>query len=76
MKTTGGLARLSADRRRILMNRGASGMESLLRVVFLFCMCFVVLYPILYMVSVSLRGTEDLYDPTVIWIPKAVTLDN
>lgn len=51
-------------------------MESLLRAVFLFCMCFVVLYPILYMVSVSLRGTEDLYDPTVIWIPKAVTLDN
>lgn len=44
--------------------------------IFLFCMCFVVLYPLIYMTSVSFRSPSDLYDPTVIWIPKNWTLDN
>ena len=48
----------------------------LVRTVFLFCMSFVVLYPILYMISVSFRTPEDLYDPTVIWIPLHWTLQN
>lgn len=49
---------------------------SLFRLVFLLMMCFVVLYPILYMFSVSLREAKDLYDPTVIWVPRHWTLEN
>ena len=60
----------------LVLNGTASVGVSLLRLVFLIMMCFVVLYPILYMFSVSLREAQDLYDPTVIWIPRHWTLEN
>lgn len=37
---------------------------------------FIVLYPILYMLSVAFRPSAQMYDKSIIWIPKAVTLDN
>ena len=46
------------------------------RAVFLFCLCLVLLYPILVMLSISLRLPSELYDPTVVWIPKHFTLEN
>ncbi|MHB8962401.1 MAG: carbohydrate ABC transporter permease [Saccharofermentanales bacterium] len=45
------------------------------RAVFLFSLCLVLLYPIFIMLSVSLRNANELYDPTVIWIPKTITFD-
>lgn len=58
------------------LNTTRKGFLPALRLVFLLLMSFVVLYPLLYMVSVSLRSPKDLYDPTVIWIPKNWTLEN
>lgn len=49
---------------------------NLLRLFFLICICFVILYPILYMISMSVRTTADMTDPTVIWIPRNFTLEN
>ncbi len=46
------------------------------RAVFLFSLCLVLLYPILIMLSISFRAGSELYDPTVIWIPKNITLKN
>ena len=46
------------------------------RAIFLFCLCLVLLYPILVMLSISLRIPSELYDPTVVWIPKHFTLEN
>ncbi len=37
---------------------------------------FVLVYPILYMVSMSLRTADQVADPSVIWIPKYYTLSN
>lgn len=37
---------------------------------------FILLYPILYMVSMSVRSADQVADPSVIWIPKTYTLDN
>lgn len=37
---------------------------------------FIILYPILYMVSVGFRHMDDMADPMVIWIPKHFTLEN
>jgi multiple sugar transport system permease protein len=34
------------------------------------------LYPLLYMLSMSLRAPADALDPSVIWIPKTFTLSN
>ena len=46
------------------------------RALLLFGLCFVILYPILYMLSMWFRPTEEIYDPSVIWIPKSLVLDN
>ncbi len=59
-----------------LINRSKGLAFGLVRAVFLVSMCFVILYPILYMVSMAFRTAEDIYDPTVIWIPKTFTNEN
>jgi len=46
------------------------------RAVLLFGLCFLILQPIFDKLSVSFMGTQDLYDGTVISIPRNFTLDN
>jgi len=76
------MMRLSLDNKRKLNIGALDGGKALklvisfFKAVFLICMCFVVLYPILYMVSMALRTSEDLHNPTVIWIPMHFTLEN
>ena len=48
---------------------------SLVRAVILIETSFVLLYPLLYAVSVAFRPPAQLNDPVVIWIPKSLTLD-
>lgn len=43
---------------------------------FLICISFIILYPLVYMVSISLRSYIDFYDMTVVWVPKNYTLEN
>lgn len=42
----------------------------------LIALSFVVIYPVLYMVSIAFRHPNDLLDPGVIWIPKTFVLSN
>ncbi len=44
-----------------------------LRWLFLISISFVILYPVFYMLSMSLRSTSDFYDITVVWVPKNFT---
>ena len=44
------------------------------RAVILFGICFLLLYPLLYMFVSAFRGREDLYNPSVIWITRHWTL--
>ena len=37
---------------------------------------YIILYPMLYMLSMSFRDTVDIYDVSVKWIPKTFTVDN
>jgi len=46
------------------------------RAVILFGLCFLILQPLLDKLSVSFMSEEDLYDSTVISIPRNFTLDN
>ena len=39
-------------------------------------LCFVLLYPLIYMVVMTFRPSEEVLDPTVIWISKSLTLEN
>ena len=40
----------------------------------LFGLSFIILYPLIYMVSFAFRAHEDMSDPTVMWIPRHLTL--
>jgi multiple sugar transport system permease protein len=37
---------------------------------------FVLMYPILYMISISFRPVSEVSDPSIVWIPKTLTLSN
>lgn len=37
---------------------------------------FIILYPIMFMISNAFKPVDQYYDPSVIWIPKSLTLDN
>ncbi len=43
---------------------------------FIICMSYILLYPILFLISNAIRAKEDLFDPSIIWIPKHITFDN
>ncbi|MBD5159387.1 MAG: carbohydrate ABC transporter permease [Ruminococcus sp.] len=45
------------------------------RTVILICTGFIVIYPVIYMISCAFRKSSDMNDPSVIWIPKHFTLD-
>lgn len=44
------------------------------RFVILFGLGFVILYPLIYMISCTFRERTDMNDPTVMWIPRNYTL--
>ena len=46
------------------------------RAVLLFGMCFLILQPIINKIAISFMAERDLYDTTVVLIPKHFTLDN
>lgn len=48
---------------------------SFFRFVILFGIGFIVLYPLIYMVSCAFRERSDMNDPTVMWLPRHYTLD-
>lgn len=48
----------------------------LLRTILLIGLGFIVMYPILYMFTVSIRSPKDLLDPNVIWIPKNFSIES
>lgn len=45
------------------------------RSLILFGLCFVILYPLLFMISCAFRERGDMNDPTVMWIPRHFTLN-
>ena len=46
------------------------------RQMFMLGISYVVLYPLLYMVSNAFKPVEQYYDPSVVWIPKSLTMEN
>ena len=45
------------------------------RAVILFGLGFVIMYPLIYMISCAFRERADMSDPTVMWIPRHYTFD-
>lgn len=49
---------------------------SIARAVLLIGMGFVILYPIIQKVSAAFKSLDDLYNPTVMWVPETFTFEN
>lgn len=49
---------------------------ALIRDVLLIAISVIILYPLLYMITISLRPVDQIWDPSVVWISKSLTLDN
>lgn len=46
------------------------------RFIILFGLCFIILYPLIFMLSTAFRPNEQMNDPSIVWIPKSFTLSN
>ena len=62
--------------RYLFWHRIAGYVWPFFRAVIIFGLSFVILYPILYMISTSLRPQAEMNDPSVMWIPKTIRMEN
>ena len=60
----------------IFWRRVGSWIWPIFRFILLFGLAFVILYPIMYMISASLRPQSEMHDPSVMWIPKTIRWQN
>ena len=65
-----------APRDSALLRYAAQLAWCVFRTVLLVALSFVILYPLLYMVSMAIREPNDVYDPTIVWVPRHFTLEN
>ncbi|AZN42174.1 carbohydrate ABC transporter permease [Paenibacillus albus] len=49
---------------------------AVIRTVLILGFCFVILFPLFLRISIAFRSKVDIYDPTVLWIPRHFTLEN
>ena len=66
----------AVKRYRGAARKGRQWLWALVRAVFIIGFSFVVLYPLLKMISQSFMEYRDLYDASVLWLPKHFTLEN
>ncbi|MBR1740057.1 MAG: carbohydrate ABC transporter permease [Ruminococcus sp.] len=46
------------------------------RFLILFGLCFIILYPLIFMLSTAFRPSEQMNDPSIVWLPKSFTMNN
>lgn len=63
------------NKTKLLKKAKTSGI-SIARAIILIEIGFIVLYPVLYMLSMAFRPVEQMYNPNVSWIPLSLTLEN
>ena len=65
---------LKRYRNQKILFRVSRGGWKIFRFLLLFGLCFILVYPLLYMLSMAFRAIQDVYDPSVIWVPKNFSL--
>ena len=76
MKENKRASRRRKQDRAVVIARSVGWLWAFTRAAFLLGMAFVVLYPLLYMLSMALRPVAQLHDPSVVWFPKSITWEN
>lgn len=69
-------AKLRQLERRVGKRRVFRWVKSLVRAIFLLGVGFVMLYPVLFMLSSAFKSVQDTLDPTVVWIPSSLQMYN
>ncbi len=46
------------------------------RALILFGLGFVIMYPLMFMLSTAFRPNDQMTDPSIVWLPKSLTFDN
>lgn len=62
--------------RRATAQRGQTGFLIVLRLVVLFGLSFVILYPIIQQISIAFRAPTDINNVSVVWIPEVLSIEN
>lgn len=76
-KAAGFYDNLSEENKRYLRNKALiNAVWPVFRFLILFGLCFIILYPLIFMVSTAFRPNDQMSDPSIVWIPKSLTLDN
>lgn len=64
------------EQRYLKRKRVVDAVWPVFRAVIVIGLCFIVLYPLIYMVSAAFRPRAEMNDPTILWIPKTFTMSN
>lgn len=65
-----------AEQRYLKRKRVVDAIWPVVRAIIVFGLCFIILYPLLFMLSAAFRPRAEMNDPTILWIPKSFTMDN
>ncbi len=77
MKAAGIKPNITPEQRKYNRNKALVGsVWPIFRFLILFGLCFVILYPLIFMVSTAFRPNEQMSDPSIVWLPKSLTLRN
>lgn len=66
----------TTESRRKAISKANGLFASLLRYVVLIAIGYIILYPLLYMISSAIRTRDSFYDPSVVWVTSDVTFEN
>ena len=67
---------LSSVSKSKLSRRMIKSVWSVFRFIVLLGVCYILMFPVMYMLMTSIRPAASVYDPSIIWIPKSLTLEN
>lgn len=69
-------AKSAAETKTLVRKNGTSFIWKIFRFFLLIGICYIFLFPVLYMISVAIRGPESVNDPSVVWIPREFALSS
>lgn len=76
-KKSGFYDNLSEENKKYMRNKAIiNAVWPIFRFLILFGLCFIILYPLIFMLSTAFRPNSQMNDPSIIWIPKSFTLQN
>ena len=65
-----------ALKKKIFLNKFLTVFWKIFRALLLIALGYILVYPLFYMLSMTFRDAQDMYDVTVTWIPKHFTMEN